>query len=89
MPVLGIAENMSIRICSKCGHEKRIFGQGGGENMPQEYGVDILGSLPLDIQIREETGGGKPTVVAGYGAVHQRDRPQDGRLATPCGLALR
>ncbi|EXJ14616.1 iron-sulfur cluster carrier protein ApbC [Imhoffiella purpurea] len=64
VPVLGIVENMSIHICSKCGHEEHIFGQGGGTAMSEQYGVDLLGSLPLDIQIREETDNGKPTVVA-------------------------
>ncbi len=64
VPVLGIVENMSIHICSKCGHEEHIFGQGGGTAMSEQYGVDLLGSLPLDIHIREETDSGKPTVVA-------------------------
>jgi len=62
--VLGIVENMSIHICSQCGHEEHIFGQGGGERMSEEFDVDFLGALPLDIRIREETDGGKPTVVA-------------------------
>ncbi|NEX21961.1 iron-sulfur cluster carrier protein ApbC [Thiorhodococcus mannitoliphagus] len=64
VPVLGIVENMSIHICSKCGHEEHIFGQGGGAAMSEQYGIDLLGSLPLDIHIREETDSGKPTVVA-------------------------
>jgi len=64
VPVLGIIENMSIHICSKCGHEEHIFGAGGGERMSEENNVDFLGSLPLDKRIREETDGGKPTVVA-------------------------
>jgi ATP-binding protein involved in chromosome partitioning len=64
VPVLGIVENMSTHICSKCGHEEHIFGQGGGSSMANQYHVDLLGSLPLDIRIREETDGGKPTVVA-------------------------
>ena len=64
VPVLGIVENMSIHICSKCGHEEFIFGEGGGTRMAEQYGVDFLGGLPLDIRIREETDGGKPTVVA-------------------------
>jgi ATP-binding protein involved in chromosome partitioning len=64
VPVLGIVENMSIHICSKCGHEEHIFGEGGGTRMAEQYGVDFLGALPLDIRIREETDGGKPTVVA-------------------------
>jgi ATP-binding protein involved in chromosome partitioning len=64
VPVLGVVENMSIHICSNCGHEEHIFGEGGGARMAEQHGVNLLGSLPLDIRIREETDGGKPTVVA-------------------------
>jgi len=64
VPVLGIIENMSIHICSNCGHEEHIFGEGGGERMSEENNVDFLGALPLDKRIREETDSGKPTVVA-------------------------
>jgi len=64
VPVLGVVENMSIHICSKCGHEEHIFGQGGGKSMAEQYGVPFLGALPLDIRIREEADNGKPTVVA-------------------------
>jgi len=64
VPILGIVENMSIHICSNCNHEEHIFGEGGGNRMAEQYGVDFLGALPLDIRIREETDGGKPTVVA-------------------------
>ncbi|MGB5305015.1 MAG: iron-sulfur cluster carrier protein ApbC [Gammaproteobacteria bacterium] len=64
VPVLGIVENMSIHICSECGHEEHIFGEGGGQRMAEEYDVDFLGALPLDKRIREETDSGKPTVVA-------------------------
>ena len=64
VPVLGIIENMSIHICSKCKHEEHIFGKGGGGRMAEENDVDFLGALPLDIRIREETDAGKPTVVA-------------------------
>jgi ATP-binding protein involved in chromosome partitioning len=64
VPVLGIIENMSIHICSNCGHEEHIFGEGGGERMAKQYDVDLLGALPLDKCIREETDSGKPTVVA-------------------------
>ena len=64
VPVLGIVENMSTHICSKCGHEEHIFGEGGGISMSEQYDVPFLGALPLDIRIREETDGGKPTVVA-------------------------
>ena len=64
VPVLGVVENMSIHICSECGHEEHIFGQGGGVNMSEEYDVDFLGALPLDMAIRKDTDEGKPTVVA-------------------------
>ena len=64
VPVLGIVENMSIHICSNCGHEEHIFGQGGGTSMSEQYGIDLLGALPLDINIREQTDSGKPSVVA-------------------------
>jgi ATP-binding protein involved in chromosome partitioning len=64
IPVLGIVENMSTHICSMCGHEEHIFGEGGGGRMAKQYDVDLLGQLPLDIRIREETDSGKPTVIA-------------------------
>jgi ATP-binding protein involved in chromosome partitioning len=64
VPVLGIIENMSIHICSNCGHEEAIFGAGGGAAMAQKNQLDLLGSLPLDISIRKNADGGKPTVVA-------------------------
>ena len=64
IPVLGVIENMSTHICSKCGHEEHIFGKGGGERMSEQNDVDFLGALPLDIRIREETDSGRPTVVA-------------------------
>jgi ATP-binding protein involved in chromosome partitioning len=64
VPVLGIIENMSTHICSNCGHEEHIFGEGGGKRMAEQYGVDLLGSIPLDMRIREETDAGRPTVVA-------------------------
>jgi ATP-binding protein involved in chromosome partitioning len=64
VPVLGIVENMSIHICSHCGHAEHIFGEGGGEKMAKKYGTELLGSLPLDIGIRENADGGHPSVVA-------------------------
>ena len=64
VPVLGVVENMSLHICSQCGHEEPIFGTGGGESLAQENDVELLGQLPLDRRIREETDSGQPTVVA-------------------------
>jgi ATP-binding protein involved in chromosome partitioning len=64
VPVLGIVENMSTHICSNCGHEEHVFGAGGGQRMAEQYGVSLLGELPLNIRIREQTDSGRPTVVA-------------------------
>ncbi len=64
IPILGIVENMSMHICSNCGHAEPIFGQGGGEKMCQDFGVDFLGALPLTMSIREQADSGRPTVVA-------------------------
>jgi ATP-binding protein involved in chromosome partitioning len=64
VPVLGIIENMATHVCSNCGHEEHVFGEGGGARMAEQYGVPLLGSLPLDIRIREQADGGNPTVAA-------------------------
>ena len=64
IPILGIVENMATHVCSHCGHEEHIFGEGGGERMAKEHGVTLLGALPLDIKIREQADSGNPTVVA-------------------------
>ncbi|MGA9341688.1 MAG: iron-sulfur cluster carrier protein ApbC [Rhodanobacteraceae bacterium] len=64
VPVLGIIENMATHVCSQCGHEEHVFGAGGGARMAEQYGVPLLGTLPLDIRIREQADGGTPTVVA-------------------------
>jgi ATP-binding protein involved in chromosome partitioning len=63
VPVLGIVENMAVHVCSNCGHAEHIFGAGGGEKMAAQYGVPLLGSLPLDIAIREQADSGSPTVA--------------------------
>ena len=64
VPVLGVVENMATHVCSNCGHEEHIFGAGGGDRIAAEYGVPLLGALPLALSIREQTDAGKPTVVA-------------------------
>lgn len=97
IPILGIVENMSIHICSNCGHAEHIFGAGGGEAMCGDYGVPFLGSLPLDIAIRTQTDSGRPTVVAdpdgaiasAYGGIARRiavaiaEKQRDMRLRFP------
>ncbi len=67
VPILGVVENMSLHICSACGHEEAIFGSGGGELLSREYGVDVIGRLPLDIVIRETTDSGNPVVASDAG----------------------
>ena len=64
VPILGVVENMGLHICSECGHEEHIFGEGGASRIAETYGVDLLGALPLDGQIREQCDAGKPAVVA-------------------------
>ncbi len=64
IPVLGVVENMSTHICSNCGHEEHIFGAGGGARIASQYDTELLGSLPLSLQIREQTDAGCPTVAA-------------------------
>ena len=63
IPILGIVENMSLHICSKCGHEEAIFGVGGGESMAKEADVNFLGALPLEMDIRTDVDEGTPTVA--------------------------
>ena len=64
VPILGIVENMSMHICSNCGHAEEIFGSGGGARMASDYSVELLGQLPLDMAIRQQVDSGRPTVVA-------------------------
>jgi len=64
IPILGIVENMAIHICTQCGHAEHIFGSGGAAKMAKDYDIEVLGSLPLDIRIREQADSGRPTVVS-------------------------
>jgi ATP-binding protein involved in chromosome partitioning len=85
--VLGVVENMSVHVCSQCGHVEHVFGSGGGARMAAQYGVQLLGELPLDIRIREDADGGAPTVIAEPGsaraqAYFQMARRTAARLAT-------
>jgi ATP-binding protein involved in chromosome partitioning len=64
VPLLGVVENMGVHICSNCGHAEAIFGEGGGEQLAHDYGVSVIGSLPLDLSIREHTDAGTPILIA-------------------------
>jgi ATP-binding protein involved in chromosome partitioning len=86
--VLGVVENMSTHVCSHCGLEEHIFGEGGGERLAQQYAVPFLGSLPLDLGIREQTDAGRPTVVAEpSGTIAQRYRDIARRTAARLALS--
>jgi ATP-binding protein involved in chromosome partitioning len=78
--VLGVVENMSVHVCGACGHVEHLFGSGGGARMAAQYGVALLGELPLDIRIREDADGGSPTVVA---------EPESGRALAYLRMARR
>jgi len=69
VPVLGIVENMAVHTCSNCGHVEHLFGEGGGQRMAAQYGVPLLGSLPLHVAIREQGDAGRPIVVAEPGGM--------------------
>jgi ATP-binding protein involved in chromosome partitioning len=87
VPVLGVVENMSTHVCTNCGHEEPLFGSGGGEQMAAEYEVELLGALPLDLRIREQTDSGNPSVIA-----EPEEAPADAYRATArrmaAGLAM-
>ena len=68
VPVLGLLENMAVHVCSNCGHAEHVFGEGGGQRMSAQYGVPLLGSLPLELSIREHGDAGTPVVVGQPGS---------------------
>lgn len=75
IPVLGVVENMAIHICSNCGHAEHVFGAGGGERIAKDYNTVLLGSLPLDLKIREQVDSGAPSVAADpFGEIAARYR---------------
>ncbi|NDY92236.1 iron-sulfur cluster carrier protein ApbC [Ideonella livida] len=64
VPILGLVENMAVYCCPQCGHTEHIFGADGGKRMAEQYGMDFLGALPLNLSIRQQADAGRPTVVA-------------------------
>lgn len=72
IPVIGVVENMSVHICSQCGHEEAIFGTGGAELMAKHYAIPLLGKLPLHIDIRSETDSGTPSVASNVTSAHSK-----------------
>ncbi|MBV1915303.1 MAG: iron-sulfur cluster carrier protein ApbC [Pseudomonadales bacterium] len=87
IPVIGIVENMAIHICESCGHQQHIFGAGGAEQVAEEYDVPVLGALPLEPSIREQTDNGNPSVVANpEGAIALLYRDLARRMAAQLSL---
>ena len=64
IPVLGVVENMAVHSCSQCGHQEHIFGEGGGQKVASEYKTEVLGALPLSLDIRQQADAGKPSVIS-------------------------
>ncbi len=88
VPVLGIVENMAMHCCRQCGHVEHLFGEGGAQRMAEHYHVPLLGSLPLDIAIREHGDLGQPiTVAAPEGSVGQAYAAVAACLAAEIGQA--
>ena len=82
VPILGVIENMAIHICSNCGHEEHVFGEGGGERIARDYQTELLGSLPLDLSIRADADRGMPSVAADpESAISQKYRAIARKLA--------
>lgn len=63
IPVVGIVENMSMHICSECGHHEAIFGENGGDSLAKEFDTELLGRLPLQKEIRVQMDEGQPPVA--------------------------
>ena len=90
IPILGVVENMSIHVCSNCGHAEHVFGQGGGQRICDDYGIPFLGDLPLDLGIRERADAGSPTVASDpEGKVAEAYRDIARRLAVAVALKAR
>lgn len=64
VPILGLIENMSLFFCPKCGHETPLFGQGGAKEMAESLGIEILGTVGIDIDIRTSGDAGKPIALS-------------------------
>jgi ATP-binding protein involved in chromosome partitioning len=88
VPVLGLIENMAVHICSQCGHAEHIFGHGGAGRIAAQYDVPLLGSLPLEMAIREQGDAGTPIVASAPDSAAAQAYRQTAR-AVAAHLALR
>ncbi|XP_050809898.1 iron-sulfur protein NUBPL isoform X2 [Gopherus flavomarginatus] len=64
VPVLGLVQNMSVFQCPKCKHETHIFGADGVRGLAKTLGLDVLGDIPLNVNIRETCDAGQPIVIS-------------------------
>ncbi len=62
-PVIGLVENMSHYACPSCGHESQPFNHGGTERVAEQYGVKILGRIPIDVDIQRGGDTGRPVTA--------------------------
>ena len=86
VPVLGVIENMSTHVCEKCGHEESIFGSGGGEQVAENYETELLGQLPLNLELRIASDDGRPLVLSQPGGVvDSRFRDMAGKIVKKVG----
>lgn len=63
VPVIGIVENMSYFVCTKCGERHEIFGHGGAREEAEKLGVPFLGEVPLDKDVRQRSDNGEPVTA--------------------------
>ncbi len=63
VPVIGVVENMGSFVCAHCGEVTEIFGRGGGERFARQYELEYLGSVPLDVKVRQGGDVGVPAVA--------------------------
>jgi ATP-binding protein involved in chromosome partitioning len=70
VPVIGIVENMSYFVCTKCGERHDIFGHGGARQEAEKLGVPFLGEVPLDKEVRLRSDSGEPIVATLPDSMH-------------------
>ncbi|XP_045144167.1 iron-sulfur protein NUBPL isoform X2 [Echinops telfairi] len=64
VPVLGLVQNMSVFQCPKCKHKTHIFGADGARKLARTLDLDVLGDIPLHLNIRESSDNGQPIVFS-------------------------
>jgi len=64
VPILGVVETMSYFICDGCDKKHDIFKTGGGAKIAREFGLTLLGEIPLEPGVARHSDAGQPTVLA-------------------------